>query len=223
MREGLDAPTELPPASGLARTRAFLEGQARIDLAVWVRHEQRGVDGPLFDHHLCLGVVDPPGDLRALEAGIEAEAAPPGWVDLYPLSEVEPLRAFGYVVWERADGVRDGLDPLDFRFSYEAPEVSDAVRDSVRAVAADLTGLVRVGLTVARLWKGDREVYSNTCVSVGWDHGHRPVHDALPRVLSAIRAAGDVSTANIGGSLGAPRRPDETETTIFDAETSVTA
>ena len=49
MRDGLDAPTlELPAENGEA-IRAFLDGQSRFRLAIRVRHEQQGVDGPLYD------------------------------------------------------------------------------------------------------------------------------------------------------------------------------
>jgi len=47
MRDGLDAPTLEVPAENRENIRAFLDGQSRIKLAVWVRHEQRGVEGPL--------------------------------------------------------------------------------------------------------------------------------------------------------------------------------
>jgi hypothetical protein len=40
MREGLDAPTLELPAETVDEIRAFLDGQSRFRLAVWVRHER---------------------------------------------------------------------------------------------------------------------------------------------------------------------------------------
>ena len=95
MRDGLDAPTLEVPAENRESIRAFLDGQSRIKLAVWVPHEQRGVDGPLYDHHLVLGLADEDcrtGDMRALDSGMRCpwpHLTEPTWIDIYPVSEVE--------------------------------------------------------------------------------------------------------------------------------------
>jgi hypothetical protein len=125
MREGLDAPTLQLPADNVEEIRAFLDGQSRIKLAVWVRHEQHGPEGALYDHHLMLGVDDrdwETGDLRALDEGMRIPAlllGEPTWIDLFPLTEAGELRSFGTVIWERTGEPRDDLDPLDFRFTRE--------------------------------------------------------------------------------------------------------
>ena len=77
MREGLDAPRFELPDGNVEAIRGWLDGQSRLKAAVWVRHEQQGVDGPLYDHHLVLAVGDDDwaiGDMRALDAGIRLPA-----------------------------------------------------------------------------------------------------------------------------------------------------
>jgi hypothetical protein len=123
IRRPLHPPTELIPEERLASIRAYLNRQGRIDLAVWVRHEHKGIDGPLYDHHLMLGMDDADydgGQPDAILFGAENEGLSAGWVDLFPLSEVESLREIGYVVWERDGRSIEGLDPLDFHWSFEA-------------------------------------------------------------------------------------------------------
>jgi hypothetical protein len=164
MREGLDAPTfELAPES-VEEIRSFLDGQSRIELAVWVRHEQRGHDGPLYDHHLVLGVDDEDwktGDMRALEEGMQLPALgtnEPTWLDIYPVSEVEPLRSFGTVLWEQTSA---GADPLDYRFTYEPFQPEPSAGERFAMLLAETPEINRVGATVEHLWKGD-EVLGET-------------------------------------------------------------
>src|SRR4051812_36937101 len=122
IRFPLDAPTESVSPTELARLREYLDGQSAVALAVWIRHEHQGREGEPsgYDHHTMLGIPDEryvPGKMGALELGIERECHAPGWLDLFPLSEVEELRAFGEVLWEQPAASSAGLDPLDFRFS----------------------------------------------------------------------------------------------------------
>src|SRR4051812_4799738 len=158
MREGLDAPTfELAPES-VEEIRSFLDGQSRIELAVWVRHEQRGQEGTLYDHHLVLGLGDEDwttGDMRALEEGMELprlDTREPTWLDIYPVSEVDALRSFGTVLWEQ-DAAGD--DPLDYRFTYDPFEPEPSAAERFATLLAQSPGIERVGATVERLWKSD--------------------------------------------------------------------
>jgi hypothetical protein len=157
MREGLDAPTlELPPEN-VEEIRSFLNGQSRIKLAVWVRHEQRGGDGPMYDHHLVLGVDDEDwntGDMRALEDGMQLPALgtrEPTWLDIYPVPEVEALRSFGTVLWEQTAA---GADPLDYRITYEPFEPEPSAGERFAMLLAETPEIQRVGATVEHLWKG---------------------------------------------------------------------
>ena len=87
----------------------------------------QGGEGPVYDHHLMLGVDDDryeAGDMAALERGIETECSLPGWVDVFPLTEVQQLRGFGSVLWERSGDPDEALDPLDFRSTWEPIDVS---------------------------------------------------------------------------------------------------
>jgi hypothetical protein len=72
-----------------------------------------------------------------------------------PLSEVEELREFGEVVWERSDELGE-LDPLDFHFTHEpiavTPEVQSVFVELVRE-AAPAVALVYV--SHARFWKAN--------------------------------------------------------------------
>ena len=222
MREGLDAPTfELPPENVRA-IRAFLDGQSPIRLAVWVRHEQQGVDGPMYDHHLVLGVDDEDwagGDMPALEQGMDLPwpaVSEPIWVEVSPVSEVERLRAFGTVLWEQPEEPTEGLDPLDFRYTHEPVEVAAEAlarfRSLVRSVAPDV---VRVTATRSRLWKGDREVEADTSLSIAWELFSGPSPGPLHAVLDAAREAG---IQHDGGGIVRPQEePGPEATVLYDA------
>jgi hypothetical protein len=161
MHEGLTAPTEDVAPETLTRMREFLDQQRAIALAVWVRHEQQGIDGPLYDHHTMLGVDDQlyaDTDLWALERGIRLSAFVPGWLDLFPLSEVEALRPVGQVLWERAASLGADLDPLDFRFTWEPLEVQEHAAASFANVARGLPELRRVEASRELLWKNGHTV-----------------------------------------------------------------
>jgi hypothetical protein len=157
MRDGLDTPTFELPSANVDEIRAFLDGQSRIALAVWVRHAEGGTP----DHHLMLAVDDDDwstGDMAALEAGIGLPALDtrePTWIDLFPASEVERLRAFGTVVWE---GTSPGGDPLDYRFTYDTfvPEPV-ALHRFVECIAAE-PAIRCAGARVQKLWHGDELV-----------------------------------------------------------------
>jgi len=169
MRDGLDAPTLQLAADSVAEIRAFLDGQLPIELAVWVRHEQHGPDGRSYDHHLMLGVADrawEAGDMRALEEGMELPALAarePTWIDLYPVSEVGALRAFGTVLWEQAS---PGDDPLDYRFTYEPFAADPPARDRFVAVLERQPAIRSVGATVQKLWKAEELVRETAQLTV---------------------------------------------------------
>ena len=220
MRAGLDAPAAPPSVVELERTRAYLDRQSRIALAVWVRHEHETPTGPAFDHHLMLGIPDDEydrGDLRALDAGLEAEASLPGWVDLCPLSEVERLRLFGLVVWERNGDAPAGLDPLAFRFVYEAPEIPPDARASVAAAAERLPCVVGVDIYVSRLMKGDVEVDVGTHVSVRWDDALGGPADVVHAMGDAVRDTVPLSGSSFGVGL-AGAKLDHPHATLFELE-----
>jgi hypothetical protein len=214
MRDGLEAPTELPSADELARLRAFLDGQARIDLAVWVRHRHDGPQGMTHDHHLVLGVAneDAAGsDLWALECGIGSEVSLPGWLDIGPVSEVEALRSFGVVVWERRESPRSRLDPLEFRFTHDAPTATpELVRAATVAVEA-VPWVRRVEISNERLWKGAREVWLHERLFVVGE-GLPPRGDPVRAVSGAMKALG---VRNVAVSLG--DAPEGTPTTTVFA------
>ena len=217
MREGLDAPTVDLPADNVEQIRTFLDGQSRLKLAVWVRHEQQGVDGPLYDHHLVLGVDDEDwetGDMRALDAGMRVplHTTEPTWIDIAPRSEVEPLRSFGMILWEQTS---PGPDPLDYRFTREPVSVPAKARETfrslLRAVAPEV---VRVTVTRSRLWKGETEVEVDTslCVACYFDRISPP--GPLAVVQKAAREAGIVHDS---GSLERPAEPPAYATVLYES------
>ena len=217
MREGLDAPTFELPADNVEQIRAFLDGQSRLKLAVWTRHEQQGVDGPLYDHHLVLGVDDEDwqtGDMRALDQGMRVPGLAtnePTWIDLYPLPEVDALRTFGTVLWEQT---APGPDPLDYRFTHEPVVVSpEALATFGRLVPEVAPDVVRVTATRSRLWKGASQVEDDTnlCVACYFDRMSPP--GPLKAVLDAAREAG---IAHTGGSLERPADPPSYATVLYD-------
>ncbi len=216
MRSPLHPPAELPSDEELATIRAYLGGQSRIDLAVWVRHEHEGVDGSMYDHHLMLGMEDADydgGHPDAILFGVENEGLSAGWVDLSPLSEVEKLREFGYVVWERDGRPTEGLDPLDFRYSFEAIAAPAGLAALVEAAVEDLPAVVRVELTHEQLWKDDREVWALTRVFVVVDEDGGPVGSVVDAVDGLIAP---FFPLNRGVSLGRSADPRLETTTLFN-------
>ncbi|MDP9261988.1 MAG: hypothetical protein M3O89_08470 [Actinomycetota bacterium] len=216
MRSPLHPPTELIPEQRIASIRAYLERQSRIDLAVWVRHEQKGVDGPLYDHHLMLGMDDADdnrGHPDAILFGVENEGLSAGWVDLFPLSEVEKLREFGYVVWERDGRSIEGLDPLDFYWSFEAIPPPGGLVAAVAAAVEDVPAVVRVELTRQCLCKADREVWIQTRVFVVDDEARGSAGNVV-KTISELLAP--FFPSNRGVSLGRSVDPGVATTTLFN-------
>jgi hypothetical protein len=215
MREGLDAPTESISGAELDGIRSYLDSQARVDLAVWVRHEHQGLDGPQHDHHLMLGIADDDyaaGDMRALEAGIELRLRQHGWLDLFPLSEVEALRPFGTVVWERGGRPRAG-DRLDFRFTSEPLAVSREVVEAFAELVRGVEGVDRIEGTLERLWEGDDEVQQELQLHVAF-HRRRPFD--FEQVQSAAREAG-LTAPRMSMSAGLPHDPAVRTATLYEA------
>jgi hypothetical protein len=217
MRDGLDAPTFELPAENVERMRDFLDGQSPIKLAVWVRHEQQGAEGPLYDHHVVLGVDDgewATRDLRALDQGMRfphPHTPEPTWIDLYPISEVEALRSFGTVLWEQT---APGPDRLDYRFTHEPVSVSAGVLATFRQLLVSVApDVVCVTATRSRLWNGEAEIEDSTILSVGWDPFSGPPPGPLKAVLDAAREAGiDCS----GGSLERPAERPPYATVLYE-------
>ena len=207
MRAGLDGPTaELPPED-VADLRAFFDAQSRVKLAVWVRHEQQGADGPVYDHHLMLGVDDADyeaGDMWALELGIPLPALRfdgPTWApDIFRLSEVDALRSFGTVVWEHDPETATGDDPLDYRLTWEPVEVGAEARERLGALLASEPGITCVEATRQRLWRGREEIQTSVQLFVD----AAGVRLAVPIVQDAARAAGLATAGGLGVSLGRP-------------------
>jgi hypothetical protein len=216
MRDGLDAPTlELSPTTVQA-IRSFLEAQSRIELAVWVRHEQHGPEGAMYDHHLVLGVDDEDwasGDMRALEHGLEMPALDtrePTWIDIFPVSEVATLRAFGTVLWEQTSL---GGDSLDYRFTYEpfTPEPEPALRFA--ELLAEQPAIRRVGATVETLWKAGDVVEESIRLVVDAP----PAADVLKAALDAARTSVLAGRSSYGASLGSPE--GDRMTVLYEAAT----
>jgi hypothetical protein len=210
MRTGLHPPRETIAAEELHRIRSYLDGQSRIDLAVWVMHEHQGAEGPLFDHHLMLGIPDDDyetGDPGALELGIELPQ--PGWLDVFPLSEVEELRTFGTVVWERGDQPRTG-DPLDFRLGWEPLEVEPDVADAFTKLVRSVDNVLRIDGTLERLSKNGAEIRQMRLLYVDFED-RRP--DDFDRVKSAAREAGLGVT---GMSAGLPANPEIRTSRLYE-------
>ena len=211
MREGVDAPTESIPDEDLARVRSFLDAQSRVDVAVWVRHRHTGPEGVMYDHHLMLGLADDDcasGDMGALEVGIGIPR--PGWLDVFPLSEVEALRSFGTVVWERDDGPRTG-DPLDFRFTWEPLQLEPEAVDAFATLVAAVEGVARIEGAIERLWKNGSEIRHSAHLYI--DFRDRRPHD-FERIENAAREAG---LSIHGTSAGLPNRSDVRTSTLYEA------
>ena len=204
MRPGLGAPAFELPAENVDAIRAFLDGQSRIRLAVWVRHDEGGAP----DHHLVLGIDDEDwraGDMRALEEGMQLPGlatSEPTWIDLFPVSEVETIRSFATVLWEQGS---PGADPLDYRFTRE-PFTPDAVAlHSFTARVASDRAIRSVGATVQLLWKADELV----------DESVQLVVDTLD-LTSAMDAARETILADrraFGATTGRP----EAGTILYEA------
>ena len=218
MRDGLDAPTLELPTETVEQIRAFLDRQSRLELAVWVRHEQQGADGPLYDHHLVLAVADEDwatGDMRALDAGLQLPflTSEPTWIDIYPVSEVEALRSFGTVLWEQTS---PGPDPLDYHYTHEPVSFPAEALETFASLVHDAAPeVLRVTATRSRLWKGNSEVEDSTTLHVGCDFEQLSPPGPLQVVQEAAREAG---IAHSGGSLGRPTDAPAHATVLYDAE-----
>jgi hypothetical protein len=216
IRRPLHAPTEFPSDDKVARARAYLDGQSRIDLAVWVRHEQRGVDGPLYDHHMMLGLADDDyenADPDAILFGLEREMGYlGGWTDLFPLSEVETLREVGHILWERDGRPIEGLDPLDFRWSFEATPLPEGLRAVIEAAVEDLPAVMGIEVTQARLWKAGREVWTQARVFVIADEARGHVRNVVTPIAELLAPYFPLNRAV---SLGRPVDPRVETTTLF--------
>jgi len=218
MRDGLGAPTLELSADDVERIRAFLDGQSPIKLAVWVRHEQQGVDGPLYDHHVVLGIDDrvwQDGDMRALEQGMRfphPQTTEATWIDPFPLSEVERLRSFGTVLWEQTT---PGSDPLDYHFTHEPVAVASEALAAFRSMMPTLAPqVVRVTATRSRLWKGESEIEdeTNLCVACHFDQLGPP-----PGPLQAVQdAAREAGIPHNGGSLERPVESPPYATILYE-------
>src|SRR5205823_7077866 len=148
--------------------------------------------------------------------GIELECPGiSGWLDLFPLSEVEALRGCGEVLWERS-GEACGRDSLDFRFIREPIEVTTVARSTfARHVREVAPAVVRVHASHARLCKGERELEGSTSLYVGWDEARQGAPNTLRLVHEAAREAGiDCS----GGTLGPPVESPSHATVLYDEE-----
>lgn len=218
MRDGLDAPTLELAADDVERMRAFLDAQSPIKLAIWVRHEQQG-DGPLYDHHVVLGIDDrvwAEGDMRALEQGMQfprPSTAEPTWIDPFPLSEVESLRSFGTVLWEQTE---PGPDPLDYRFTYEPVTVSaDALATFRRVMPTVAPEVVLVTATRSRLWKGDSEIEDDTGLGIACHFDQLAPPGPLQAVQDAAREAG---IAHRSASLERPAEPPPYATVLYESD-----
>jgi hypothetical protein len=220
MREGFDAPVLHLTDEDVRDLCEFFDGQDRIKLAVWVRHEQRGVDGPVYDHHLVLGMDDvdyASADLWALELGLPLPGlrfSEPRWLDIFPCSEVEALRTFAAVVWEYDSETSTGDDPLNYRLTWEPYEVdSDAVAKLAELLRPE-PGIRRVEATHERLWKGEIEERA----SVGLYIDAEPtVRDALSIATEAARNVGLLVTPNHSATLGLPRDERVHTATLYEA------
>jgi hypothetical protein len=205
MRDGLDAPTFELPAENVADIQAFLDAQSRFKLAVWLRHEQLGVDGPHHDHHLVLAVEDEDwatGDMQALDAGMRLPALDTRektWIDIYPVSEVDVLRAFGTVLWEQTS---PGEDPLNYRLTREPVTVPAEALATFRSLVRSAPDVVRVTATLSRLWKDECEVEHRTSLWVVGDLERSSPPGPLGPVLEAAREAG---IQHDGGTLAGPQ------------------
>ncbi|HET7567570.1 MAG TPA: hypothetical protein VFJ91_06235 [Gaiellaceae bacterium] len=220
MRERLDGPTSELPEEDVQALRAFFDGQVRVKLAVWVRHEQGRPGDPLYDHHLMLGVDDADyeaGDMWALELGMRLPGlrfSEPSWIpDIFRLSEVEALCSFGTVVWRFEPAASTGDDALDYRFTYEPDPVDPVAAERFAALLAARPGIRRVESTLRRLWKGDEELELHTQLYVTADG----VHDALRVVVEAARSSGVLTATNVGSSLGSVPDPRVRTTVLYEA------
>jgi len=219
MREGFDAPQLQLPPEDVRDLASFLDGQSRVKLAVWVRHEQQGVDGPRYDHHLVLGVDDEDyasGDIWALELGMPLPGlrfSEPQWLDIFPLSEVEQLRSFCALVWEHDPERSTGDDPLDYRLTWEPYEADPSAAARFVDVLRSKPGIRRVEVTYERLWKGQTEV--RAAVSLYVD-AEPTVRHALEIAADAARDTGLIDASNRSASLGLPRDERVRTATLYE-------
>ncbi len=210
MREGFGPPTETVPVEDLLLLRGYFDAQSRVCLVVWVSHDEPGNDGLEPDHHTVLGVADrsfEERDAEALLRGVEHEVRLPGWVDLFPLSDVETLRTVGTILWEPGAPRIGQLDPLDFHYTWDPVESTEEQRASFAAFLRTIPGVICVEGTYQRLWKADELVDLTMQLFIDFDAGRGGIEDAVRRVETAWEESGLARTPNRGCSLGLPGDP----------------
>jgi hypothetical protein len=145
------------------------------------------------------------GDMFAFSQGLDEECPAPGWVDVFPLSEVEALRPVGDVLWERAGAASGDLDPLEFRSTWEPLAVTPAQRERfAAAVRAAAPAVVRVEGTRHTLWRGEAVVVDSVDLFVECG---RLMPDALSEVGRVARECGVAAVARSSVTLGLARNP----------------
>jgi hypothetical protein len=217
LREGLGAPRRALRADELARLRSYLDRQGRIRLAAWASHEHTGPGGVDHDDHLLLGVPDADFEgvhAQALDRGLEHEL--PGihaWLDLFALSDVDAVRAFADVLWERGEAPAGDLDPLEFRLTWEPLEAPAAAVAAFARLVGGLPGVERVEGCLERLWKNERLVETETQLHVAFSE-RRP--DDFDLIRGAVVESGVSASAGSSITAALPR-DDRVRTAVLYA------
>jgi hypothetical protein len=165
----------LPPAEPLddddrVKAVAFLEGQARFELAVWVGY--RTGPGHNADHELKLRLRgNRPGrdGLRTLFWGVSYSLGTRCYVGVPTHAEMRKIRRAGELTWERREPPPEGADPLDFRLSREPVELPGALRQQIKAAMEAFPEVHRVRIARTKMWKSDELFRENVVAAVECD------------------------------------------------------
>jgi hypothetical protein len=166
------SPTEPLSDDDRAKAVAFLERQARFDLAVWVGYRFR--PGGSVDHELMLrsrGRTPGSRGRRTLFWGVTYELPTQCYVGFPTRAEMRQVRRVGEFVWERTGPPSERADPLFYRLTSEPLEAAPAIRDEIREAMEAFTAVSRVHIKRSKLWKSEKLLHEKVNVTVECEGG----------------------------------------------------
>jgi hypothetical protein len=182
------APVDALPDEDRVAAVSYLEGQCRIDLALWVGY-RFGPKGSV-DHELVLRLRGPrPGrvGVAALSAGVGRELPTRCYVGFPTRATLREARPVAELVWERRGAAAEGADPLDFRLVFAPVDTSPDLRAAVAAAAAEVPVVRRVRRARSTLLKSGRNVQQSVQAMIEYDEPWTDLGNVVGTVSDLLR------------------------------------
>jgi hypothetical protein len=159
----------------LSKVLSFLDGQSRVDLAVWV--------GIQFSTHVqhqvacrLVGRRPAPPELNALYFGLLYDVSTHCYLEFPTRQKMRQIESVGETIWNgppAADG-----DPLDYRYEYEKVDLREDVLRGVVEVGKAHPTFKAIHIVRSILLKSDAVVHDAITVSVERDDSIDDARDA---------------------------------------------